>query len=189
MKKPTNQIPKLFMKLNSVKYGKGLKLYGMPFIYRFKKASIEIGNKVTINSSFISNLLGVNHRTILVARYKGKISIGNNCGISATTIYSWDKIEIGDGTIIGVNTKIMDTDFHPVDPEARAKHDNKAIKTKPVKIGKNVFIGCNSLILKGTVIGDNCTVGAGSVVSGEFPDNCIIAGNPARIIKNLKGDD
>ena len=59
------------------------------------------------------------------------------------------------------------------------------MKIKPVFIGKNVFIGCNCLILKGTQIGDNTTIGAGSVVSGTIPANCIVAGNPARIIKYL----
>ena len=56
---------------------------------------------------------------------------------------------------------------------------------KPVSIGENVFIGCNSIILKGATIGDNTTIGAGSVVSGTIPANCIAAGNPARVIKRL----
>ena len=59
------------------------------------------------------------------------------------------------------------------------------IPSKPVIIGKNCFIGCNSIILKGTVLGDGCVVGAGAVVCGKFDDNSVIAGNPARIIKKL----
>lgn len=51
--------------------------------------------------------------------------------------------------------------------------------------GKNCFIGCNSLILKGTIIEEETVVGAGSVVSGMFPKNCVIAGNPAKVIKQL----
>ena len=58
-------------------------------------------------------------------------------------------------------------------------------KYAPVTIGKNCFIGCNALILKGVVLGDNCVVGAGSVVTGQFEDNCVIAGNPARVIRTL----
>lgn len=53
-------------------------------------------------------------------------------------------------------------------------------------IGNNVFIGMNSIILMGTKIGNNVIVGAGSVVSGEIPDNCVIAGNPAKIIRSLE---
>ena len=51
-----------------------------------------------------------------------------------------------------------------------------------------MFIGCNCIILKGSVIGDNCVIGAGSVVSGTFDANCVIAGNPARVIRKIKGE-
>ena len=57
------------------------------------------------------------------------------------------------------------------------------LKMKPVLIGENCFIGMNSIVLKGTTIGKNSIVGAGSVVCGKFPENVVIAGNPARIIK------
>ena len=59
------------------------------------------------------------------------------------------------------------------------------VSKKDVIIGNNVWIGWGSIILKGTIIGDNCVIGAGSLVSGEFPDNVVIAGNPARIIKRI----
>lgn len=52
-------------------------------------------------------------------------------------------------------------------------------------IGNNVFIGMNSVILMGSKIGDNVIIGAGSVVSGEIPDNCVAAGNPCRVIRSL----
>ena len=52
----------------------------------------------------------------------------------------------------------------------------------PVNIGDNVFIGINSIILMGTTIGDNCIIGAGAVVKGNFPSNSVIAGNPAKVI-------
>ena len=53
-------------------------------------------------------------------------------------------------------------------------------------IGNDCFIGMNSIILKGTTLGNNVIVGAGSVVHGHFPDNVIIAGNPAKIVKYMK---
>ena len=56
---------------------------------------------------------------------------------------------------------------------------------RPIEIGENVFIGCNCLILKGSKIGDNTTIGAGSVVTGNIPQNCVAAGNPAKVIKKL----
>ena len=104
------------------------------------------------------------------------------------------KLKIGENTCIGGNCKILDNDFHPIEAEARNKllrdengGDSDLVPSREIKIGKNCFIGCNSIILKGTVLGDGCVVGAGAVVAGKFEDNCVIAGNPARVIKRLGG--
>ena len=63
--------------------------------------------------------------------------------------------------------------------------DLETIPSKEIFIGDNCFIGCNTIILKGTVLGDGCVVGAGAVVSGRFENNCVIAGNPAKVIRKL----
>lgn len=182
MLKFNSYLPRLFYKLNHVKYGKKLVLHGWPFIFRFPAASVEIGSNCTINSGFFSNLLGLYQRTIVVARGSAKIKIGDNTGISGAAIYAWEDIQIGNNCVIGANVKIFDTDFHPVDAEERLRGNRDAVKTRPVKIGDNVFIGVNAIILKGTELGNNCVVGAGSVVSGKFGDGIVIAGNPARVI-------
>jgi acetyltransferase-like isoleucine patch superfamily enzyme len=178
---------KLFLKVNGVNFGKKLNLYGIPIIYKQKNAEITLGDNCTIRSSFLSNLVGLYQRSIIIARDKAKISIGNKVGLSGVTIYSRKEIFIGDNTNIGGNSKILDNDFHPIEPNARLIDDNREIKAKNIYIGTNVFIGCNSIILKGTKIGNNSIVGAGSVVSGIFPENVIIAGNPAKVIKHLEG--
>ena len=179
-------LPKLWLKINGIKYGNKLTLDGWPVMFRFSGAQITIGDECTFRSHFMSNLLGLYQRTILVAKNGGEIRIGDHVGVSGCTIYAWDKIEIGSHCVIGANCKIMDNDFHPLDAEDRRLNNLAAMKTRPVKIGDDVFIGCNSLILKGTEIGDRCVVGAGSVVSGSFPSDCIIAGNPAKIIRTLE---
>ena len=177
---------KFLMKATKVKYGKGLLLKGVPVIFNKGGASLEIGDNVTIKSSFLSNLVGLYSRTIIVTRTpEAKIKIGNNVGISGATIYARKGIEIGDNTLIGGNVKILDNDFHPIEVEARNADIREKIGTKPIKIGKNCFIGCNSIILKGTVLGDGCVVGAGAVVSGKFDDGCVVAGNPARVVKKI----
>lgn len=159
---------------------------GFTIIFKFKGCKIRIGKGTIINSTFTSNLLGLYQKTIIVARYNGSIQIGQNCGISGSTIYSMKEIIIGDYCAIGANCKIIDNDFHPIEAEYRKKSLNKEYtQKKSISIGNNCFIGMNSIILKGTQLGNNVIVGAGSVVSGEFPDNVIIAGNPAKIIKHL----
>ena len=177
---------KVVMKLTKVDYGKNLLLKGIPVIFNSSGARLEIGDNVTINSSFLSNLVGLYQRTIIVTRSAdAKIIIGNNVGSSGATIYARNAISIGDNTLIGGNTKIIDNDFHPIDPDVRRKTPHEYMKVKPIEIGENVFIGCNSLILKGARIGNNAVVGAGSVVIGDIPENCIAAGNPAKVIRYL----
>ena len=183
-------IYKLFLRANHVSYGRKLKLKGIPLIFNSSKSSITIGDNCIIKSSFLSNLVGLYSRTIIVTRVpEAKIHIGNRVGISGATIYARKEITIGDDTNIGGNFQILDNDFHPIEPEARRKDIKEQIGTKPIVIGKNCFIGCNALILKGTVLGDNCVVGAGAVVSGTFGDNCIIAGNPGKVIRKLSNEE
>lgn len=185
---------KIFMKATKVQYGKNLILKGVPVIFNKSGAKLIIGDNVTVKSSFLSNLVGLYGRTIIVTRMPGaQIIIGDNVGISGATIYARSKIEIGENTCIGGNAKILDNDFHPVEIEARNRllresHGGNSVlvPTKPIVIGRNCFIGCNSIILKGTILGDGCVVGAGAVVSGKFEENSVIVGNPAKAIKKLK---
>lgn len=180
---------KIFLKINKITYGKNLNLFGIPVIFKKKGSVLKIGDNCTIKSSFLSNLIGLSQRTIIVTRTKdAKIEIGNNVGISGATIYARKGIYIGDNTLIGGNVKILDNDFHPLDAEARNRDDKDMIISKKIVIGENCFIGCNSIILKGSKIGDGSIVGAGSVVCGEFPAGVIIGGNPVKIIKNIKGE-
>ncbi len=184
---------KAVMRLAKVKYGKGLLLKGVPVIFNKGGAEMTIGENVVIKSSFLSNLVGLYSRTIIVTRRPGAyIHIGNNVGISGATIYARKGIEIGDNTAIGGNVKILDNDFHPIDWETRNRYlldpnggDADVVPAREIFIGKNCFIGCNSIILKGTVLGDGCVVGAGAVVAGKFEAGSVIAGNPAKVIKKL----
>jgi len=185
---------KMFLKIFNVKYGSNLLLKGFPVIINKNGATLSIGNHVTIKSSFLSNLVGLYSRTIIVTRVpEAEIIIGDNVGISGATIYARRSITIGENTCIGGNCKILDNDFHPIEVESRNRllqgkvgpKDNDLIGAKPIIIGKNCFIGCNSIILKGTILGDGCVVGAGAVVCGRFQPNSVIVGNPAKVIKTL----
>ncbi|EMQ2846252.1 hypothetical protein WFU86_001042 [Proteus mirabilis] len=104
---------------------------------------------------------------------KKNTKIGNNF-----TAISLNGIKIGKNCLIGSNVKLLDSDFHSVNKVRK----NDSIISKKIEVKDNVFIGDNVLILKGVIIGNNCTIGAGSVVTKSFPDNTILAGNPARAI-------
>lgn len=167
---------KLVMKMTKVEYGKNLLLKGVPIIFNKTGAKLKIGENVTIKSSFLSNLVGLYSRTIIVTRAPGaEIEIGDNVGISGATIYARKKITIGDNTCIGGNCKILDNDFHPTEAEARNKllrdengGDSDLVPAREIKIGRNCFIGCNSIILKGTV----ALICAGMLFAMQFSPIC-----------------
>jgi acetyltransferase-like isoleucine patch superfamily enzyme len=119
----------------------------------------------------------------LQSRFAGAtIAIGN--GVSTNNnifLCAANHIEIGDNTLIGQNVSIMDFEAHGIQPEDRRKLG----KIGAVIIKKNCWIGNNVTILKNTELGENCIVATGAVVSGKFPDNVIIGGVPAKIIKSL----
>ena len=175
--------------LAKYKYRDHVIFNGFTVCYTFPDSNITFKKgcrKSIINSDFFSNMVGLYQHTIIVARYGGHITIGAGCGISGSTIYAMKEINIGDNVLIGGNCKIIDNDFHPLSASERINQKTEDIKKRTINIGEGCFIGANSIILKGTTLGKNCVVGAGSVVSGTFPDNVIIAGNPAKIIKENK---
>ncbi|MGM9904133.1 chorismate mutase [Enterococcus sp. 10A9_DIV0425] len=90
-------------------------------------------------------------------------------------------IEIGDNCMFAPNVQLY-TATHPLHP---VKRNSGLEYAKPIKIGNNVWLGGGVIITPGVVLGDNVVVGAGSVVTKSFPDNVVIAGNPARIIKTI----
>jgi len=184
----------IYLYLNYLKYRILYRKYiwfrGFAIIYADKQSSITFskeGRRSNIFSHPLSNLIGLPQRCIIVAREGGKIELGSHVCMSGCTIYSNASISIGSNSDIGSGCKIIDNDFHPLSYSDRFPVEKRdKIRIKPIQIGEGCFIGTNSIILKGTTLGKNVVVGAGSVVSGTFPDNVIIAGNPARAIKENK---
>lgn len=106
------------------------------------------------------------------------VYINNNTALVAEQT----RIRLGRNTLLGTEVTIYDSDFHHIDPELRLS--NQRI-TQPVDIGSNVFIGSRCIVLKGTTVGDDCVIGAGSIVSGKFPARSLIAGVPAKVCKDI----
>ncbi len=100
------------------------------------------------------------------------------------TILDIAPVYIGDYCMIGPNTLIT-TVGHPLSPTARRE---KKACGKPVTIGDDVWIGGNCTILPGVTIGNNVVVAAGAVVTKDVPDNCVVGGIPAKVLKNLVVD-
>ncbi len=177
------------MYLYGNKCDKGLKVYGKVFYKAHSPSRLKIGNNLTINSSFNSNLVGLTNYCIFQIIEDGKIEIGDHCGFSAPVFSSRQRIKIGNYVMIGGNVRIFDHDYHSLNYLNRRNPeiDRVNVKAEEVVIEDDVFIGTNSIILKGVHIGARSIIGAGSVVTlKNIPPDSLVIGNPAIIIKKEK---
>jgi len=160
----------VILKINKVEYGKNLVINGR--IYIVNNGRIKIGDNVTINSGDNFSPTGGFNNTRLITYKTGEIIIENEVGITNTTIVSQEYISINEKTLIGGSCNLWDTNFHSLDPNIR-NTINDVGKTEPIFIGKNVFVGAHSIILKGSNIKDNAIIGAGSVGCIKLEENKI----------------
>lgn len=180
-------VMKIVLIANGVKYGKGIKVFGMPRIEN--KGSVILGN----NMRLISAKCGYNSGNIAGGVFmrtskEGEIITGNEVYLNGTSIISEISVTLGSRIMIGANTVIMDTNSHNVPFENRLKRWDK-IKRSPVVIEDDVWIGANCFIMKGVRIGKGSIIGAGSVVNNEVKPLSIYAGNPAVFIKEIDKDN
>jgi acetyltransferase-like isoleucine patch superfamily enzyme len=175
------------LKLYGVKMGANCKIKGKPVISRHKNSQITLGNRSVLVSKISQTALGVSRPVILrTMTENASILIGEDTGLSGTTICSAISVEIGARCLIGADVLIADTDFHQVDVLTRRYLPLPAPKPEHrIVIGDDVFIGARSIILKGVSIGNGSVIGAGSVVTKNLPANVIVAGNPATILRQL----
>ncbi|MBB1512582.1 acyltransferase [Tessaracoccus sp. MC1627] len=136
---------------------------------------------------------------MLVTVGNGVIDIGSNCwigGAGSTAIGAVKSVRIGSNVIISNHVHIYDNNNHPVDPGKRLLMTNGAhggrlwswmeAEASPIIIEDNVWIGEFAMVLKGVTIGAGSVVAAHSVVTKSVPPYSIVAGNPARVVKQIK---
>lgn len=179
---------RLYFAAHGVNWQPGWRVFGLPLIQRHRGSTIAIGSHLQMRNWFGSNPLGINHRTILATWSRGAcITIGDHVGLSGTTICADTTVAIGSRVRIGANSVLTDTDFHPLAFRERQENPRAGI-SRPIIIEDDVFIGMHALILKGSHIGRGSVVGAGSVVAGTVAPGVVVAGNPARVVRELTGE-
>ncbi|MDO4903046.1 MAG: sugar O-acetyltransferase, partial [Limosilactobacillus sp.] len=113
--------------------------------------------------------------------YGRNIKLGKNIFINSGVMFTdLGGIEIEDNVLIGPKANIISVN-HPLDPAKR-----RGLEFKPVKIKRNAWIGANATIVPGVTVGENAVVGAGAVVTKDVPDNTVVAGVPAKVIKTIE---
>lgn len=168
--------------------GKHCIIHGSVRLSLGQKVVIRIGENFCFLSGRTLNPLSRNLRGSICVNNDARLVIGDNVSVSSVTLWSHQGITIGNHVDIGANTIIMDSDAHSLDYRDRRniEQDMAHKKNAPIVIGNDVLIGANCIILKGVTIGDRTVVGAGAVVTKSIPNDCIAAGNPAKIIKDMR---
>jgi acetyltransferase-like isoleucine patch superfamily enzyme len=156
------------------------------FLRNKQSGALVFGNHVSVYAG-CSFSIGVN----------GRCTVGDFTLLNGALVMAEDRIEIGSHCLISWNVGIADSDFHPLEPAQRLidaqalapffkdRPPRPKLKTVPVIISNNVWIGMNATILKGVTIGENSVVAAGAVVTKSVPANTVVAGNPAVVVKQF----
>lgn len=135
--------------------------------------------------------------SIIFDKENASVSIGKRVFMNGIIVAA-EKVEIGDDVLISWGVTITDHNSHSISFSQRSadvvnwmngNKDWKFVKIAPVKIGSKVWIGFNSIILKGVTISEGAVIGAGSVVTKDVSPWTIVAGNPARLIREIPEDE
>jgi acetyltransferase-like isoleucine patch superfamily enzyme len=135
---------------------------------------------------------------VLFDRDGAALTVGDRTFVGTSTIVIASRVEIGDDVLVAWGCTIVDHDSHArkfadrkddVAAWLDGKKDWGHVEIKPVTIGDKAWIGLNAIILKGVMIGEGSIVAAGSVVTHDVPPYAVVAGNPARVIRELPPDE
>ena len=185
---------RLYFRLKGIEFGKNMLAYNKVYLTGYKQGPITIGDDFHLTSGDGINPICRNIRACI---HRGSpqatISIGNDVGMSSPCIWINERLTIGDHVKIGGNCVILDTDTHQIDyltrrgeKSADVNDITTIVQSALITIEDDVWIGANCIILKGVTIGARSIIGAGSVVTKSIPADCIAAGNPCKVIRELK---
>jgi acetyltransferase-like isoleucine patch superfamily enzyme len=151
--------------LRGKKHGRHAVIFGKPII---DASDLEVGDDFKVWAG---------PRPTLISGW-GRMRFGDRCFVNVgSTIISVEEIIVGDDVAFANDVYVMDSDSHGV--------EGRPHKQAPIHIGDGCWIGARAIILPGVTLGKRVLVAAGAVVTRDAPDDCLVAGNPARIVREL----
>ena len=184
---------RLYFRLKGIEFGKNMLAYNKVYLTGCRQGRFTIGDGFHLTSGDGINPICSNIRACIhLGSSQATINIGNYVGMSSPCIWINERLTIGSYVRIGGNCLILDTDTHQIGYFARRRgigDKTSIIKSAPIIIEDDVWIGANCIILKGVTIGARSIIGAGSVVTKSIPADSIAAGNPCKVIRKIENSD
>ena len=151
----------------------------LPYVRDFPGSTIQFGPGVIVHSDPRHNpIIGRRLCSIVTLARGARITLAKGAGASGVCLAAAHFIDVGEGTILGADAMVLDTDFHT--PGQGWGWTNDCVSSaKGITIGRGCFIGARAIILKGVTVGDGSIVAAGAVVTKDVPVGCLARGNPA----------
>ncbi|WP_193669855.1 acyltransferase [Nocardioides salarius] len=174
-----------------VTLGERSRVHGNVIAYLYPGSNVEIGANATLVAQTSRNSLEARGPIILRTNSSSaRIYIGDDTGITSSTISASSQITIGKRVLIGGGVIITDSDHHIIDaaPASRRRYagPEEPQVRDAIHIEDDAFVGARTIVLKGVRIGKGSVIGAGSVVVSDIPQHSLAAGNPCKVIRGLR---
>ncbi len=176
-------VARVRLRAHGAKVGPRLRVRGPIHLHCHRTGSIHIGADCRIHSAFAGNPVGSHSRVAIWVGPGARLTFGDRVGLSNSTVVCMDRVSIEDDVFVGGGCRIYDTDFHSLRADERSRPGNPGARTGAVTIHRRAFVGAHSILLKGTSVGEEAVIGAGSVVRGAVPDRQVWAGNTATLVR------
>ncbi len=164
--------------VSNISFGKNVTIDNNCQIDGFSSEKIQFGDCIKIGS--YSTLSATSH----LSKFGKGLKIGNNSAVGQFTQFgAAGGVEIGNDVIMGSYISFHSENHNFKDNTKLIRE--QGVTSKGIKIGNNVWVGAKATFLDGCVVGNNSVVAAGAVVNGIYPDNSIIGGIPAKVIKSI----
>lgn len=172
-----------YSRVHHIEFGRGAKIWGRPILRIKRGGRLILKSNSLLNSYRTGYFLNMYSPVKICIEEAGQIEIGSDTRVHGSCIRSHLSVKIGNRCLIAANCQIFDSNGHDLNFDDVAERIETHGSSRPVWIEDCVWLGLGVIVLPGTHIGHGTVVAAGSVVKGDVPPMCVVAGNPAQVVK------